>query len=296
MRTSIVMSTYNGEKYIIEQLDSIRQQTISPDNVIIRDDKSTDGTAVIIEQYIKEYGLNNWFFSINEQNTGWKKNFYRLIDECDADLIFLADQDDIWNRRKLELMIPVMQNENINVLVSDYYQQSSNLDINYKCKTSFVTRQLSFNSKFMWVNYPGCSYCIRKKYFNTIKKWWREWLPHDAFLFRNAKLDGSLYYINCKLIQHRMHGNNAGTPKKMSQQKDDLQYYYDILQLFINRVVEEKMSSEKLNILQNANLWLDNRKQLYETKSFLDFVKLSKFRSFYPHFKTYIKEFFISRA
>lgn len=296
MKVSIVMSTYNGEQYLIEQLDSIRLQTVSPDQVIICDDKSTDNTPKIINEYINKYSLKNWFLCVNERNLGWKKNFIKLIDESDADLIFLSDQDDIWNKRKLEIMIPIMKNENINVLVSDYEQKTKNLDIDYKCKKKFNIKAIVFDSKFMWINYPGCSYCIRKSYFNKIKKWWRDYLPHDAFLLRNAKLDGSLYHINCNLIQHRMHGKNAGTPTKITQQKDDLSYYFDVLNLLLMRAKEENLSDKEYNLLNKSNKWLEMRKKLYNTKSMADFVRLSKFINFYPHIKTYIKEIIIARA
>ena len=296
MKVSIIMSTYNGAQYLLEQLDSIRLQTVSPDQVIICDDKSTDNTPEIIENYIKKYSLINWDFFVNEKNLGWKKNFIKLIDESDADLIFLSDQDDIWNKRKLEIMIPIMENENINVLVSDYEQKTKKLDVDYKCKNSFSIKPIDFNSKFMWINYPGCSYCIRKSYFNRIKKWWRDYLPHDAFLLRNSKLDGSLYHVNCNLIQHRMHGKNAGTPTKITQQKDDLSYYFDVLHLLSLRAREENLSNKEYNVLNKANTWLEMRKTLYSSKSLFDFVKLARFINFYPHLKTYIKEIIIARA
>lgn len=295
MTSAIVISTYNGEKYITKQLDSIRLQTVNPDKVIISDDGSSDKTPEIIRNYIEENELTSWFFYVNEQNLGWKKNFYKLIDECDTDLVFLADQDDVWNNRKLELMIPIFNNENVNLLACDYYNKSTNLDLKYKCNLNPVMRKIDFTRKFMWVNFPGCAYCIRKSYFNSIKMWWREWLPHDAFLFRNAMLDGTFYNIKSKLIMHRMHGDNAGTPKNFTQQKDDLQYYFDVLGLLKERAEKENINKEEIKILNKAILWLESRKRYYTTGSFCDFLKIANFIKFYPHFKTFIKEFFVVR-
>lgn len=296
MTTAVVMSTYNGEKYIIEQLDSIRLQTVCPDKVIISDDGSKDKTPDIIRKYITDNNLTTWYFYVNEQNLGWKKNFYKLIDECDTDLVFLADQDDVWHKRKLEFMIPIFENENVNLLACDYDNKSGNLDLNYTCNENQIVRQIRFNEKFMWVNFPGCAYCVRKSYFDNIKKWWHEWLPHDAFLFRNSMLDGSFYNIKSNLIIHRMHGNNAGTPKNFTQQKDDLQYYFNVLGLLKARTERESINKKEIKILAKANLWLESRKRYYTTGSFIDFLKIAKFIKYYPHFKTYIKEFFVARA
>ena len=297
MKTAVVMSTYNGEKYIIEQLKTIRLQTISADEVIISDDGSSDSTSELIRDYIGRNNLGNWYFSVNEKNLGWKKNFYKLIDECDADLIFLADQDDIWNKKKLELMIPAFENKNVNILACDWDMKSSELDLNYKARNCHKISRISFSEKFMWVGYPGCAYCVRKSYFNIIKEWWRDWMPHDAFLFRNAMLDGSLYRIKSNLIIHRMHGNNAGTPKNFTQPKDDLNYYKNVLALLNERAMKEKEKKEMpFTILSKAAVWFALREKYYNTKSFLDFLRLFKYRKFYPYFKTYIKELFVANS
>lgn len=296
MKVSVLMSTYNGEKYIFEQLESIRFQTFSPDEVIIRDDGSSDKTLGIIENYIYKNELDHWHFFVNEQNIGWKRNFYKLIDDCDADLIFLADQDDIWNKSKLEMMISAFDNKNINVLACGYDEKATGLDINYQCRKTTCVKKTDFSSKFMWVNYPGCAYCFRKAYFNSIKKWWKDYLPHDAFIFRNALLDGSFYTMNTNLIIHRVHANNAGTPKNFTQPKDDLNYYFNVLNLLKQRVNEDKsISIEKKKILLQAEKWLLARKKYYETGAFLDFIRLFQFIKYYPHLKTYIKEFLVTK-
>ncbi|WP_240143875.1 glycosyltransferase [Liquorilactobacillus mali] len=72
---SVVVATYNGEKFITEQLNSIKNQNCQPDEVIIRDDRSSDATAEIVRKYIKENNLINWDFEINSENKGYKKIF-----------------------------------------------------------------------------------------------------------------------------------------------------------------------------------------------------------------------------
>ena len=102
MKISIVLSTYNGSQYIEEQLDSLRNQTYTADEVLISDDCSQDNTVQIIETYIKKYELLNWKLEVNEKNCGWRKNFMNLITSAMGDIVFTCDQDDIWSADKIQ--------------------------------------------------------------------------------------------------------------------------------------------------------------------------------------------------
>ena len=121
MTTSVIMSVFNGSKYLLEQMDSIRLQTLQPDEVLISDDCSTDNSVDLIEEYIAKYKLTNWVLYKNKINKGWKKNFIWLLNKASKDIIFLADQDDVWHIKKLELMTSILEkNKDINVLVSGF--------------------------------------------------------------------------------------------------------------------------------------------------------------------------------
>ena len=121
MTTSIAMTTYNGKKYVEELLDSIRNQTVQPDEVIIMDDRSTDGTYDIVNKYIAKHGLENWKNHKNEKNLGWRANFREAFKKCSGDLVFLCDQDDIWMPDKISCMKKVMEeNDDIQLLISNY--------------------------------------------------------------------------------------------------------------------------------------------------------------------------------
>ena len=80
MKLSIVLSTYNGEAYITEQLDSILNQTRKADEVLIFDDCSTDNTPQIIEQFISGHNLTTWKFAVNHENKGWKRNLWKDLE------------------------------------------------------------------------------------------------------------------------------------------------------------------------------------------------------------------------
>lgn len=105
---SVVMASYNGITYISEQLDTLRMQPLSPDEVIIADDKSSDGTYEFCKDYIEHYGLKNWSVYQNAHNIGPRKNFRAVLAKCTGEYIFTCDQDDIWKKEKIGSMVSVM--------------------------------------------------------------------------------------------------------------------------------------------------------------------------------------------
>lgn len=110
MTVSVCMGIYNGEKYIGEQLGSILSQTRKADEVILCDDCSTDGTVEIVRGFIERNGLQeNWKLYCNEENRGYPGNFYYVMGLCTGDVVFPADQDDVWAETKLERMCAVLE-------------------------------------------------------------------------------------------------------------------------------------------------------------------------------------------
>ena len=97
---SVAMCTYNGEKYLQEQLDSIASQGLPPDELVICDDGSTDATAEIVNAFAATAEFPVRFIQ-NDQNLGSTKNFEKAIGLCNGELIALSDQDDVWNPQKL---------------------------------------------------------------------------------------------------------------------------------------------------------------------------------------------------
>ncbi|GAB3994379.1 glycosyltransferase [Spirosoma daeguense] len=111
MTTSVALCTYNGQKYVSQQLDSILSQSHTVDEIVICDDGSTDRTVEIIKEYVKIYSPIIKFF-INNHKLGLIKNFEKAINTCTKDIIFLADQDDIWHNTKVEKTLLFFKNNN----------------------------------------------------------------------------------------------------------------------------------------------------------------------------------------
>lgn len=105
MKISVAMCTYNGERYLEEQVASILGQTRPPDEIVVHDDRSTDGTVAVLERLARNSAVP-LRIAVNAVNLGSTRNFEGAINACSGDLIALADQDDVWVPEKLERMAP----------------------------------------------------------------------------------------------------------------------------------------------------------------------------------------------
>lgn len=104
---SVALCTYNGEKYIREQLDSILAQTMPVDEIVVCDDISQDATWAILSEYASRYPQIRLFQ--NETNKGCRKNFEQALRKCQGDYIFFSDQDDIWVQDKVAVMVDYLE-------------------------------------------------------------------------------------------------------------------------------------------------------------------------------------------
>lgn len=106
MKISIAMATYNGAKYLQEQLDSFVAQTQLPDELIVSDDGSSDETLAIVENFARQAPLKVSIYQ-NDHNLGFAMNFETAIRQCSGDIIFLSDQDDVWFPHKLMTVLKI---------------------------------------------------------------------------------------------------------------------------------------------------------------------------------------------
>jgi glycosyltransferase involved in cell wall biosynthesis len=109
MGISIALCTYNGEKFLREQLDSIAGQTVLPEELVVCDDRSTDATLRILEDFSEQVSFPVHIHR-NEVNLGSTKNFEKAICLCRGDVIALCDQDDVWKPNKLQRLVEELNN------------------------------------------------------------------------------------------------------------------------------------------------------------------------------------------
>ena len=105
MKIHILLSTYNGEQFLAEQIQSIPQQTVQDWKLLIRDDGSTDRTREIIREFVAQDSRIHWINENESKNLGVIKSFHNLAQFEEADVYFFSDQDDVWLPQKLELSL-----------------------------------------------------------------------------------------------------------------------------------------------------------------------------------------------
>lgn len=213
MTCSIAMCTYNGEKYIKEQLESIINQSTQPDEIIICDDGSTDRTIDIVKAVLKSWN-GRWRVFENEHNLGYKKNFQKAISLCGSDIIFLSDQDDVWNANKIEIMMKVFQ-DNPYILLA--FHDSEIVDDHLNCIKKSFWNILKFNpDNFFKENYSRLNYnnvvqgaaCGFRKELFELSLPFADEAVHDEWLALNAVLYGKVWPVRKQLLKYRQTGDN----------------------------------------------------------------------------------------
>jgi len=215
MKISVVVCTYNGEKFIKEQLKSILEQSLKPNEIIICDDKSKDNTVIEAKKILKFYDVP-YRIEINKENLGVVKNFEKAIDLTTGDVIFLSDQDDIWNKKKIELTIKEFDKDKSCVMVfSDaklVNEKREKIGANLWETLNFSIEQFK-NNNFLSILLNRCvvtgaTMAIKRELFDKTKPFQSFWI-HDGWLAINAPLYGSIKAIEKPLIEYRQHNNNV---------------------------------------------------------------------------------------
>lgn len=277
---AVIMSTFNGSEFILEQLTSIRNQSLKVDKVVICDDFSTDNTCNIIDKFITENELSDtWALIRNTENIGWRKNFHQLIKNINSDYIFLCDQDDIWFNDKVSCMVEcLVENPNIEVLTSNFQQFSKSDEILFTNnleneKKEFFTWDISFYNS---VERPGCSYLIRGSFIRDLNRspLFDGQNAHDAVIWSVSCVRGTLYNLDQVLIFWRRHQSSATLNNNKLKVGDEL--IVDHCRT-INRIGISRGLSDSINYIYLDRLldFYKKRLALAENGSFFKFMFFS---------------------
>lgn len=290
-KISVVMTTYNGKKYLLEQLESLRNQTLKIDEVIIMDDCSKDETPELIRKYIIDNNLSGWKLIENQTNQGWKKNFKLGFDLATGDYIFPCDQDDIWHLDKVQKMAECMEKHpEIELLAANYETFFSEKDDGHgsklyaakskTMKSDGSIEMLGIDPKWSYINRPGCVFCFTKSFYDSILDKWDTKYPHDAILWRFARMDHALALLNYPVIDFRRHGDNA-TSGESRTKESRIQTYNDYI--FFHEMAIERVTSDKdKEILKRGIAFLEKRKRFFETRNILFWIELAiNYQKFY---------------
>ncbi|MEH6514152.1 MAG: glycosyltransferase family 2 protein [Maribacter arcticus] len=208
MMISVCMAVYNGEEFIKEQLDSILLQLGKQDEVIISDDGSTDQTLAIIETYNDA--------RISTHYSGKRsiiKNFENSLKRATGDVVFLADQDDIWYPNKVAITLSYLNEYDLVFSNASVFKE--NTEQSYLLYEKGVSR-IGLLRNFVKNNYIGATMAFKRGVLDKALPFPPNIYMHDVWLAMLVELKGKTFFIEQPLIYYRRHGNNASETSEKS--------------------------------------------------------------------------------
>lgn len=221
MKVNIVMSTYNGERFLSQQIDSILAQTYQEWNLLIRDDGSSDRTPEIIAEYAAKDKRITFINADKRDNYGVIKNFYTLVKHDQADYYFFSDQDDVWLPEKLQTCLDEAQAYPSNsplLVYTDLKVVNQDLEVindsmirsqSHHANTSLL-QELTENTVTggtMMINHA-----LAELWTTTANL-----IMHDWYLALLASALGKLVYIDSPLELYRQHDSNVLGARTLSK-------------------------------------------------------------------------------
>lgn len=300
----VLLATYNGEKYIKQQIESILSQTYKNIRLIISDDCSTDNTINILKEY--EEKDNRIKLYIQSKNLGVVKNIEFLLEKVENELYMLSDQDDVWLPEKIEKSMQTLKNSDADLVFGDLEVVDEELNTIYTSFGDFmllnkkIQKYIDTNRiNYLYNCVTGCTILSKKKFIEKILPFptMSKYLIHDYWLGLIISFNGKLAYMPEKYIKYRQHGNNEVGAKKVSHKMTDLE---EIRKLFIDVKLgvfgsyvqnNEKFPKE----LQELNKQSLEYFKMIENKKNINFKNWKVFHKLYKteNFMYYIENFII---
>lgn len=222
IRVSVAMATYNGEMYIEEQIKSILSNLTIEDELIISDDGSKDKTIEITKEYIEK---DNRIKLIEGPQKGIKQNFANAISKCNGKYIFLADQDDIWMKDKVEKVLKQFEEKNSTLIIHDAKiinekeEEVMSSFFEYRNSGKGIIKNIYKNT------YIGCCIAFDSKIKEKVLPIPDNIEMHDQWIGIIAEQNGESYFLKEPLILYRRHSENNSSMK-----------HYGIIKMIRNRI------------------------------------------------------------
>lgn len=248
MKLIILLSTYNGEKYLRKQLDSLLEQDFKPFKILIRDDESSDNTIDIIKEYVNKYDFIEYYTG---KNKGSGRSFWDLIVKAeDADYYALCDQDDYWLKDKLSRAIELLKKEdqNIPLLYSSKYTLTDSELNPTNSKVSSLYNFSDFPHALLYHSAPGCTFVFNRHARNELLKYDIDkeyFVIHDALIHKIVTLFGKMILDDESHIYYRQHDNN-----QIGMKADGLSVFLGRIKRFVNGDIRNYRSLTAKSILK----------------------------------------------
>jgi glycosyltransferase involved in cell wall biosynthesis len=257
---SIALCTYNGEKFLSEQLDSLVQQDYPNLEIIITDDCSSDQTPLILQDFSSRYPFITVYY--NEENLGYIKNFEKALRLCKGEFVALSDQDDIWSLNKISAMVDQI-GENMLIYHDSEFIDDSGKSMNKKM--SDIINMYSGNNfrPFLLFNCVSGHACLFKQELLNSCLPFPKGVFHDRWLAFTATNLGSIAYLDLPLVKYRQHENSDTNILKIKRVKKTnniegrqriIQTFAEIEILLTFKFIKDRAFIEKLLQLQRNRL------------------------------------------
>jgi len=308
----IAMATYNGEKFLSRQIDSILHQSYQDFELIIYDDNSNDNTVEIILSYMKSHDRIKLYQ--NNENIGMVKNFENALKKCDSNYIALADQDDIWHKDKLKISMqelkkaehedfttPILVHSDLE-MIDEHGNMLSPSYFNFRKYQ--LSPEKSLNTILSQNGVMGNTILINNNLKKLILPFPNNLIVHDYWIALINEIYGKRITIHTPLVQYRIHTKNLSNSTQVFQH-NYIQTIKKILTLDLNlpymRIGREKvlksllthykLSKNDRKTIEEFLIYLDfntNRLNIFYTLIKFDFIK----KGFFYRFKLFIKLMF----
>lgn len=206
MTVSVAMASYNGKEFIGEQLDSVLSQLGKTDELVVSDDGSTDGTRELLLEYARKDARVN---VIDGPQKGVIRNFENAVAACTGDVIFLCDQDDVWDADKYASVTAAFVDETVMLVMHD--ARLVDKEKRVIGESFFATRHTKTGFlKNLWKNsYIGCCMAFSKHLKPHILPFPDSVPMHDQWIGMTAERHGKVVLLHRPLLSYRRHGDNA---------------------------------------------------------------------------------------
>ena len=225
MTTSVVIAAYNGERFIEEQLNSIINQTVLPDEIIISDDGSQDNTVTICRDFALLHQDIPTLIKcvVNEKNEhGVVRNYENAISYATGDIVFFCDQDDCWRQNKIERAIQLMSSHKKKILIHDarVLKESEEGSFEVINKTLmpkfpfndaglyFLSKERELISAFLYCIINGMCIVADREYILSIMPFSKGFY-HDQWVLFCGIADNEVMAVDEELALYRIHNNNT---------------------------------------------------------------------------------------
>lgn len=218
---TIIMAVYNGQEYIREQLESLKDQTYTEWRLVIRDDRSSDKTAEIVKKFSDEVE-QEVIFKVNEKPSGSAKNNFALLinDAKESDYVMFCDQDDIWKKDKIEITFNKMKQaeerygRDFPLLVHgdvEVIDENGNINADSMFEMSHINADSKLPQILIQNHVTGCTMMCNKKLIAGISEYASSEyiIMHDYFAALYASVFGKIEVIKKPLLSYRQHSGNS---------------------------------------------------------------------------------------